>query len=163
MPGFNNLLVGLGEIKISSNPQDVLVAYGLGSCLGIGMYDPAVRVAGLLHAILPGRINGTVDSPAKYVDTGISALLVQLVRAGADRRRVIVRMAGGANMLAAPGFSQVMNIGTRNIEAALATLATLDLKTASQEVGGHTGRTVRFYVTDGRMTIRTMSNQERVV
>jgi chemotaxis protein CheD len=160
---FNSLAVGLGELKVSADPQDVLVAYGLGSCIGIGMFDPLVRVGGLLHAILPTHPDGGMDQAAKYVDSGIRALLDNLVRRGADRNRLFVRMAGGANMLVAPGFSQALNIGSRNTEVALSVLSNLRLRVAGQEVGGNTGRTVRFYVGDGRMTIRTIGNQEREI
>jgi chemotaxis protein CheD len=160
---LNSLSVGLGEIKISTNPEDVLIAYGLGSCLGIGMHDPFIRASGLLHAVLPRHTNGTDSLSSKYVDSGIQLLLDQLARKGADPRRLIIRIAGGANMLAAPGFSKILNIGNRNIEAAYTTLSELNLKIASQEVGGTIGRTVRFYIMDGRMTIRTMGNQEREV
>jgi chemotaxis protein CheD len=171
---FNSLSVGLGEIKISKDPRDILVAYGLGSCLGIGMYDPQVQIGGLLHAVLPnhpvsnGKHKAQEDQVGKYVDSGVAALLDQLNRAGADQRRLIVRIAGGANMLTmasgAPApFSPVLNIGSRNVEAALAVLAKHKLKIASQEVGGNIGRTVRFYVDGGRMTIRTVGNQEREI
>jgi chemotaxis protein CheD len=155
--------VGLGEIKLSSNVDDVLVAYGLGSCLGIGIYDPTLQLAGLLHAVLPGHPNGRLDTNSRYVDTGIEMLLSEMQKAGAIRRRLVIRMAGGANMLNAPGFSQAFNIGTRNVEAALATFGRMHMQLSSYEVGGTTGRTVRFYVSDGRMTIRTVGNQERVI
>jgi chemotaxis protein CheD len=160
---LNSIAVGLGELQISRSPQDVLVAYGLGSCVGVGMYDPAARVAGLLHAVLPNHPNGGSDQAAKYVDSGILTLMVQILKAGAERHRLVIRMAGGANMLVAPGFSQTFNIGSRNVDAAMATLGTLNLRIASQEVGGNTGRTLRFYVADGRMTIRTIGNQEREI
>lgn len=164
----NSLAVGLGEIKISNNPQDMLVAYGLGSCVGIGMHDPVMHISGLLHAILPSspsndRTNGHSAQPGKYVDTGIAALLNQMIKMGADRRRLIVRYAGGANMLTAPGFSQVMNIGSRNVDVAVVTLNAMNMKICGYEVGGNIGRTVRFYVADGRMTIRTVGNQEREI
>ncbi len=159
----NTISVGLGELKISRNPDDILVAYGLGSCVGIGMYDPALRLAGLLHALLPTHPNGTDGNSAKYVDSGVVALVVELLRAGADRNRLVVRMAGGANMLTAPGFSQTLNIGARNVEAAYAALSGLKFRIASQEVGGNIGRTVRFYPANGRMTIRTVGNQEREI
>lgn len=159
----NMVPVGLGEIKVSRDPLDVLTAFGLGSCLGIGMYDPLVRVAGLLHAILPTMPNGSTEHAARYVDSGIKTLLHLILNAGGLQSRLIVRMAGGANMLVAPGFSSNLNIGSRNIEVAYATFTNLNLKLASQEVGGSIGRTVRFYVADGRMTIRTIGNQERDV
>ncbi len=159
----NTVSVGLGEIKVSRDPLDVLTAFGLGSCLGIGIFDPETRVAGLLHAILPNMPNGSVEQPGRYVDSGIRALLQHILRAGGNPHRLIVRMAGGANMLVAPGFSPTLNIGSRNIEVAYNTLRDLNLKLLSQDVGGTTGRTVRFYVADGRMTIRTVGNQEREV
>jgi chemotaxis protein CheD len=162
---LNHLAVGLGEIVISRYPDDVLVGYGLGSCLGIGLHDPQTKVTGLLHAILPTppNGNGVADCSGKYVDRGICNLLDQMILYGADPKGLIVRMAGGANMLVAPGFSQAMNIGSRNVEIAIATLAGMKLRIASQEVGGHIGRTVRFYVMDGRMMIRTAGNQEREI
>ena len=158
----NQLAVGLGEIKISREPQDLLIAYGLGSCMGIGIYDPVAHIAGLLHAILP-VYPGSGDSTAKYVDTGVPQLVDMLVKAGAIRSRMIVRMAGGAKMLVAPGFTNAFDIGSRNIDAANKTLAHMNLKLLGYEVGGNTGRTIRLYVNDGRMTIRTVGNQERAI
>lgn len=158
----NQLAVGLGEIKLSRDPQDLLIAFGLGSCMGIGLYDPVAHVAGLLHAILPIH-PGSGDSISKYVDTGVPSLIDMMIKAGAVRSRLVVRMAGGANMLVAPGFTNAFDIGSRNIDAAQKTLANLNLKILGYEVGGNTGRTVRFYVSDGRMTIRTVGNQERAI
>ena len=157
----NSLAVGLGEIKTSRNANDVLVAYGLGSCVGVGVYDPQVKVAGLLHAVLPERLNGTEPASPKYVDSGLMGLISQVEKEGADRRRLIVWLTGGANMLTAPGFKQTLNIGERNVVAALAGLATLNLKIRAQEVGGHVGRTVRLYVSNGRFTMRALGSQER--
>ena len=159
----NTLTVGLGELKISRDTQDVLIAYGLGSCMGIGMYDPQRRLAGLLHALLPNHPGNFTDERSRYVDSGIKTLLEEMLKLGADQKRLVIRMAGGANMLTAPGFAGTFNIGTRNSEIALVTLNAMKLPLASQEVGGTAGRTVRFYVLDGRMTIRTMGNQEREI
>ena len=156
----NSLAVGLGEIKISGLPTDILVAYGLGSCVGVGMYDPITRVGGLLHAVLPEHL-GNSDNLAKFVDTGIAELLASMERAGAVRARLNVRLAGGAHMLNAPGFKQSLNIGERNIAAALAALAVLNLRVAAQDLGGTVGRTVRLYVANGRLTVRAMGNPER--
>ncbi len=159
----DSLPVGLGEFKFSQDPEDILIAYGLGSCVGIGMADPQTRIAGLLHAVLPYNPNGSLIPSPKYVSDGIEILLNELVKYGANPSRLIIRMAGGANMLNAPGFTQSFNIGARNIKAAYDTLQRLKLKVTSQEVGGTIGRTVRFYVRDGRMTIRTLGNQEREI
>lgn len=157
----NSIAVGLGEVKVSSNPVEILVAYGLGSCVAVAMYDPVARVAGLLHAVLPYNLNGSEAFSAKYVDSGIAALLRELSAAGADPQRLIVRLAGGANMLVAPGFNSNLNIGERNVAAARATLIAHKLKIKAEDVGGHTGRTVRLFVADGRMTVRVLGSREK--
>ena len=159
----NSVSVGLGEIAVSRNPNEVLVAYGLGSCLGIGMYDPVAKVAGLLHAVLPespdnNSLNG---SAAKYVNTGISELMKSMEKAGANPERSKIRVVGGANMLLSSSLSKTFDIGTRNIDAARKTFEKLRLKVAAEEVGGHTGRTVRLFVQDGRMTFRVVGEKEQ--
>jgi chemotaxis protein CheD len=154
--------VGLGEIKISRDSGDVLVAFGLGSCVGIGLYDPKTHIGGLLHAVLPESKNNS-ESEAKYVDSGIKLLLSQMVEAGAVPSRLMVRMVGGANMLTAPGLANSFDIGTRNVETARKILNALHLKISAEEVGGSIGRTVRLYISDGRMTIRMMGGQEREI
>jgi len=159
----DSIPVGLGEIKISQDPEDILVAYGLGSCVAIGMADPQIPIAGLLHAVLPYNPNGNVSSSPKYVNNGLELLFKELISRNAHPARLIIRVAGGANMLNAPGFTQSFNIGSRNVEATYETLQRLKLKVTSQEVGGTIGRTVRFYVRDGKMTIRTLGNQEREI
>ncbi|MEI7987786.1 MAG: chemotaxis protein CheD [Chloroflexota bacterium] len=162
---MNNIVVGLGEVKISNNPNDILVAYGLGSCLGIAMYDPVTHVAGMVHAVLPSCDDTTEINEAcsKYVCCGLEVLLQKMLRAGALRTRIVIRMAGGANMLASTTFSDVMNIGFRNIESSRRKLSEMKFKIAGEEVGGNIGRTVRFYVADGRMAIRMMGGKERDV
>lgn len=156
----NDISVGLGEIKVSKDPDDVLVAFGLGSCVGVGLYDPFTHIGGLLHALLPVT-NGKEAPTPKYADSGIELLIEHLVKLGASKSRLIVRMAGGANMLTAPGLSATFDIGSRNVESARITLKNFGLKLMSEEVGGQTGRTVRMYILNGRMTIRMMGGQER--
>ncbi|MBI4926131.1 MAG: chemotaxis protein CheD [Anaerolineae bacterium] len=152
--------VSLGERVISNDPNDILVAYGLGSCLGISMVEPTRRWCGMIHCVLPQRNNGTeVDSP-KFVDSGIEGLLKEMVKRGCDPHRLVIRMAGGANMLLASGVSTTFDIGTRNIESALNTFQRLGLNLKAKEVGGNLGRTVRLYVADARMTVRILNGKE---
>ncbi len=153
--------VGLGEMCVSHDPQDVLIAFGLGSCLGIGMYDPVAKVGGLIHIVLPGQKTANDPNPAKFADTGIPFLLQKVVGEGAMQSRLIIRMAGGANMLVSPGLSGTFDIGTRNIEMAHQVFKSLNLKLDKEEVGGQVGRTVRMYIASGRMTVRMMGSQER--
>lgn len=156
--------LGLGERAISRNPDDVIVAYGLGSCVGISMVDPSLRLAGLLHAVLPSAASPvpmTDPVSQKYVDTGIEGMLEAMIKEGASRSRLVIRMVGGANMLIAPGMTNSFDIGTRNIDTARKTLQRLNLKFSAEEVGGHTGRTVHVYVADCRVTVRVIGQKER--
>ncbi|MCJ7624400.1 MAG: chemotaxis protein CheD [Anaerolineaceae bacterium] len=126
------------------------------------MYDPKLRISGLLHVVLPVCNKKDGNTP-KYVDTGIQLLLDQLLHKGANRRSLIIRMAGGANMLNIGNAASPFDIGSRNIDAAHETFSELRLYVKSEEVGGQTGRTVRLYASDGRMTIRMMGGKEREI
>jgi chemotaxis protein CheD len=158
----NSIAIGLAEVKLSRSPDDVLVAFGLGSCLGIGMYDPVLHYAGMLHAVLPLN-NDSRAEVSKYVDSGIELLLEMMLQNGAQKSRLITKMAGGANMLNVSSLSSTFDIGNRNIEAAKITFEKLGIRPRSEEVGGKIGRTVRLYVADGRYTIRMMGEQEREI
>jgi chemotaxis protein CheD len=158
--------VGLGEQAVSRNPEDVLVAYGLGSCVGVVMVDPISHFSGLLHAVLPRAAMGPVpgeSNPFKYVESGIENMLASLLRSGANQSRLVIRIVGGANMLMASDMTRSFDIGTRNIEAARATLSRLKLPLIVAEVGGHTGRTLRVYVANGRVTVRVIGEKEREI
>jgi chemotaxis protein CheD len=157
------LNVGLGEVVISRNRRDVLVSYGLGSCLGICMVDPEAHICGLLHAVLPVRMNGNDPRSAKFVDSGIEGLLAGMLEQGANRRRLIVRMAGGANMLLASGVTSMFDIGTRNIDSAHQVFQRLGLALKAEEIGGHLGRTVHVYLADCRMTVRVVNGIEKEI
>jgi len=154
--------VGLGEVAVSQNRDEILVAFGLGSCVGIGAYDPVKGIAGLLHAVLPEPLNGSDLTSTKYVGNGINKLFDEMIKKGAVRDRLIIRMAGGANMLTSPGLSKTFDIGTRNIAMAQSVLETQKMKVVSQNVGGNIGRTFRVYVADGKMTIRMIGEKETV-
>jgi chemotaxis protein CheD len=157
----NPISIGLGEMVVKRGTDDILVAYGLGSCLAIGVYDPVTHIAGMIHAVLPRKHNENDPYCPKYVDTGIPGLIEAVVKAGADRRRLVFRMAGGANMLLNSSFSNAFEIGSQNIKSAHEVFDALRIKLANQEVGGNTGRTVRMYVTNGRMTVRMVGGVEQ--
>jgi chemotaxis protein CheD len=155
------ITVGLGQFAVSRDPDAVIVAFGLGSCVGVTMYDPQRHIGGLLHAVLPEQHGNDGQADARYVITGIPILLDAILKAGAYRANLIVRMAGGATMLLPPGSPSVFEIGRRNIEAAHETMSQMRFTLTSEETGGHGGRTLRLYVGSGRVTIRAMGAQER--
>ncbi|HNB54157.1 MAG TPA: chemotaxis protein CheD [Anaerolineales bacterium] len=153
--------VGLGELSVSANAEEVLVAYGLGSCVAIGMIDQLIGVGGLLHAVLP-ESNRQPPQP-KFVDSGIRLLLEQMQQRGANRRRMLVHLAGGASVLTLSGYTQTFNIGTRNIASAIECLLNEHLSITSKDVGGSVGRTVRLYIRNGRMTVQSMGQPEKAL
>ncbi len=153
----------LSDYAVSGGPGEVLVAYGIGSCVVITFYDPHLRVGGLLHAALPLNNVGRGPRPAKYVDAGLEAMLNDMSRAGAHKERLIVQMAGGGNLLPSPGFANTFDMGRRNIAAAELVIAREGLRLAAADVGGSRGRTVRLYVGSGTMTVQVLGQDERAL
>jgi chemotaxis protein CheD len=167
----NARMVAISEIVVSNDRDEVLVAYGLGSCVAVCLYDPVARVGGMLHALLPmatRESNGTVTAhhnsmPAKFVDLGVPLLLEAVLKAGAMRSRLVAYLCGGAHMLTAPGFQGVLNIGQRNVLAAEAALQAIGIKIRDRATGGNAGRTVKLHITTGQVTVRALGQGEQVL
>ena len=150
----NLLVAGIGEMIVSSSPDAHLVAYGLGSCIALAVWDPRVKVAGLAHFMLPsGPANSA--SPIKFIDTGIDTFLRTLEARGAVLGRSTLKAAGAAAMLNVGGG---LAIGKRNSEAVQQALADRGLKLNASALGGNAGRTVQLEVADGRFLIKSLSS-----
>ena len=111
--------VGMADLKIAKAP-DLLTTLGLGSCIGLTLYDPVSKVGGLVHYMLPDSTklkNNT--NIAKFGDTGIRELYKQVVANGANPKRLVAKIAGGAKMFEVSGLSNVGNVGERNAEEAV--------------------------------------------
>lgn len=150
-----NIVVNVSDAKHSSAPEDVIVTYSLGSCIGVTMYDPVKKVGGMLHFQLP---TSTMDkaraaaNPCMFADTGVVHLLEQIEAKGADRKRVKVKIAGAAQILAdAASF----NIGKRNHTAVRKALWQLGLFMDAEEIGGKSPRTLYLRIGDGDVTMKT--------
>jgi chemotaxis protein CheD len=156
--------VSIGEIVASNADEDVLVAYGVGSCVAICLYDSAARVGGMLHALLPTAPDGTkTPTSSKFVDQGVPLLIDALVKLGARRYRLAAQLCGGAQVLSAPGFENSLNIGERNVEAAKTALHKAGIRIHGQAIGGDVGRTVKFYIADGRATLRSLRHGDQPI
>lgn len=153
---------GLGQIVTSRDADETLIAYGLGSCVGVVGYDAAASVGGLLHALLPQRRDGDPNE-AKYVDSGVPALLRQMEALGAKRRSIVWYVVGGAEMLKVPGLTGDFNIGARNAESARQTMDRLNLTVKVVDTGGSAGRTVRLSMKDGSVVVRTLGQGEKTL
>ncbi len=169
----NVLAVPISEIIVSDNADDILVAYGLGSCVAVCVYDPIARVGGMLHALLPQASNpitrgkskrGASTRKAKFVDQGVPMLIEEISALGGRRSRLIVRLCGGAQVLSAPGFDgDRLKIGERNVLAAESALSGLGLKVDAQDTGGQIGRTVKLHIANGQLIVRSLGRGERVL
>jgi chemotaxis protein CheD len=148
------LVAGIGEMVLSSNPEAHLVAYGLGSCIALAVWDPRARIGGLAHFMLPAGPAGG-DSPVKFIDPGLETYLAALENKGALLSRCVIKAAGAAAMLTVGGG---LAIGKRNAESIQAGLAARNLTIAATALGGNAGRTVQLEVGDGRFLIKSLSS-----
>lgn len=151
--GEKEWVVGMAEFKVARSP-DRLVAYGLGSCVGVALYDPVLRIGGLSHFMLPtSRLHPEISVPGKYADTSIEALLEEMKKEGALLGGLAAKLVGGANM-----FSSIVQsafpVGARNVAAAREKLAEKKIPIVGEEVGGGQGRTLFFSLEDGKVEIR---------
>jgi chemotaxis protein CheD len=138
----------------------VLVTLGLGSCVAIALYDAEARAGGLVHLLLPSpSLARDRSNPARFPETAVPLLLEEMQRAGARPGRVTARLVGGASMFgAASGAgSAPPGMGERNVAAARMALAAAQIPVAGEDVLQHHGRSVYFYLADGRIEVRTVA------
>jgi chemotaxis protein CheD len=148
------IVVGVSDAKVSSNPQDCLITYSLGSCIGVSLYDAEAGVGGLLHYQLPNSADDpqrAAERPLMYGDTGTAMLMQRMERLGAKKQRMRVKMAGAAQML---NDSKVFDIGRRNHTAIRKLFWQLGMFIDAEAIGGNKPRTMLLNVADGSVTIR---------
>ncbi|MDG5775545.1 chemotaxis protein CheD [Haloarculaceae archaeon H-GB1-1] len=150
--------VGIAEYKITSG-EAVLTTSGLGSCLGVAIYDLDAGVAGLVHVMLPSAEEMNDGNAAKFADAGIEVMVEAMEAEGADRSAMEAKVAGGSDML---DFSENgSGIGVRNIETVRETLSEFGIPLAEEDVGGDHGRSVRLEARTGDFVIKS-ANKESV-
>jgi len=156
------ITVGMADYKTARSP-DLLLTAGLGSCIGICIHDPFLKVGGMAHIMLPTAGGSLGGNPAKYVDTAMELLLNEIVGMGANKSRLRAKIAGGAQMFSFPGKPQILKIGDRNAEAVQQELKKYGIPLLISDVGGSFGRTIHFDVGTGALRIRTINHGEKVV
>ena len=155
--------VAMADLQIAKAP-DCLTTLGLGSCIGLTLYDPVIKVGGLVHYMLPDSTklkNNT--NIAKFGDTGIRELLKQVLASGANQRRLVAKIAGGACMFEMSGLSSVGNVGARNAEAAKEILKELKIPLVAEDTGLNYGRTVELKCETGEYVIKAVGKQIKVI
>ncbi|MGH7546203.1 MAG: chemotaxis protein CheD [Gemmatimonadota bacterium] len=144
--------------------KGTLVAIGLGSCVAILLYDAEAKVGGLAHVLLPDpSFSRSGDGAAKFATTAVPALLREMERQGADRSRVRARLVGGATMFADLLPADAPHMGERNVRASRAALEEAGISVVGAAVGGTWGRTVRFQLADGRVTVTSPGRDDVVL
>ncbi len=156
-----SIRVAMADYQVAKAPAQ-LITTGLGSCVGIALYDPKVKVAGLAHIMLPDSKQGLPSSnEGKFADTAIVALIREMEEAGAQRIRLQAKIAGGAQMFNFADHNDHNSIGQRNVEAVQAILGELRIPLLAEDTGGGRGRTIAFDPNSGRLVVRTVDSGER--
>lgn len=157
-------IVGVADMKVSGNPDDVLITYALGSCLGIAIHDPVAKVGGLLHVMLP---LSTIDpakakeNPCMFVDTGVPRLFIECYKAGAKKERLIVKVAGGACMYGSEEEDR-FQIGKRNFLMLRKLLWKNGVLIQASDVGSKESRTMSLHIGSGEVLLRFNGQESRL-
>ncbi|NLC54184.1 MAG: chemotaxis protein CheD [Firmicutes bacterium] len=160
--------VGMSEIVVAKAPK-VLVTLGLGSCVAVCIYDFFLKAGGMAHIMLPdsslssGSRDKVVTNRGKFADTAIPDLFEALRQEGALKERMVVKIAGGAQMFAFSDVNNTLQIGARNIEAVEKILAEMGLKITNRSVGGNVGRSVYMDLETGGVRIKMLNSPEIIL
>jgi chemotaxis protein CheD len=161
--GNAEIQVGIADYKVAVSPHR-LITLGLGSCVGVALYDPISKVGGLLHIMLPDSTQfNNVTKPAKFADTGIPLMIDDIKRRGGSTGRITAKLAGGAQMFSGLDEKFVLNIGQRNSVMVKEILSKMGIRVLAEELGGNRGRTMIFDIASGQVTIRTIGSPIKVI
>lgn len=156
--------VGMADLKVCKAP-DNLTTIGLGSCIGIALYDPSTKITGLAHIMLPDstQIKNNTNI-AKFADTGIQKLYDDMIKMGAQKSRLVAKIAGGAKMFELSGAAATsINIGERNAQASKDKLKQLGVKILASDTGLNYGRTVELYSETGDYVIKAVGKPVKTI
>lgn len=155
--------VELAQLALAEAPAR-LVTRGLGSCLGITLYDPVKKIGGMAHAMLPCIEKAKIQTnPARFVNSALKKMVEEMEKKGCSRSRLVAKVFGGAHMFSFIVSDGALNVGQKNIEMAETVLNEMKIKIAAQETGGTFGRTIELNLDDGKVLIKTVSWGEKEV
>ncbi|MDZ5473458.1 chemotaxis protein CheD [Bacillus sp. 31A1R] len=154
--------VGIADMNIVKGSDHIRTS-GLGSCVGVVVYDQSREIAGLAHVMLPDSSLAKAGSMniAKYADTAVKELVNRLIKVGAKQMALKAKIAGGAQMFQFANSNDMMRIGPRNVEAVKKELSALNISLVAEDVGGNSGRTIEFDPKTGILNIRTVNKGVR--
>lgn len=153
------LVVGIGDMKLGRQ-EGTIITYALGSCIGIALYDPMIKLGALVHIMLPERVNSDANI-FKYADTGVRETLRKLYAYGAVKHRLTAKIAGGAKMFDMKGKSSVMgNIGERNAQTVKKVLMQEGIRIVKEDTGANYARTMSIDLATGMVLVKTFGRPE---
>lgn len=161
-----NVVIGIAALAHVRFP-DTITTYGLGSCVGVTLFDKVTKNAGMVHVLLPSssveQQVGAINK-AKYANLGVEELLDQMIRSGARRANITAKMAGGAHMFGNPSTgSSLLNIGERNIAECKVALQRLGIPLIAEDTAGQHGRTITINSLTGGLTVKSVGKGEKVI
>lgn len=155
--------VGMADLNICESP-DSITTLGLGSCVGVVLWDPLVKICGMAHIMLPDSTAISKNqNRAKFADTGIEELLEKVIVKGAKRERLVAKIAGGAQMFSVNNNSNLLRVGERNVVAVKEKLQELGIEIKAEDTGNNYGRTVIFYPQTGEYCIRAIGKEQKSI
>lgn len=157
--------VGIADMNIVFSPHTIRTT-GLGSCVGVIIYDPFQSIAGLVHVMLPDSSIAKTQkelNKSKFADTAIKELVERLLKVGCKKIYLKSKIAGGAEMFSFSSTSDIMKIGPRNVEAVKKALKTEGIELLSEETGGNSGRTIEFDPKTLQLQIRSVNKEIRFI
>ena len=155
--------VGMADANICHSP-DAITTLGLGSCVGVALYDKTTKIAGLVHVMLPDSTKVRQNqNRAKFADTGIALLIEMLQKEGANCSLLTAKIAGGAQMFAFESNNDMLRVGQRNVEAVKEKLKQLGIRILAEDTGENYGRTVEFYPETGDLLIKSVGKPQKVI
>lgn len=157
---FDFINVGIADMGVAMSPNTLRTI--LGSCIGICIYDPKMKIGGLSHIMLPSSKKPS-NNLKKYADTAIPLMIDEMIKLGADQQRLIAKLAGGATMFKYTDNSLMGEIGKNNILSVREILGSLRIPIVSEEVGGDYGRTIDFYLETGELKVKSIGKEPKII
>ena len=155
--------VGMTDLNICHSP-DAITTLGLGSCVGVVLYDKSRKVAGMVHVMLPDSTKVRQNqNKAKFADTGIDLLIEMLQKEGSVKSALTAKIAGGAQMFAFNSNNDMLRVGERNVEAVKTKLNSIGIKILAEDTGLNYGRTVEFYPETGDFVIKAVGKPVKTI
>lgn len=157
----NKYIVGIADMKIARS-EGTLITYALGSCIGICLYDPVIKLGGMVHIMLPEALSSGNQNVFKYADTGIRETIRKMEVFGARKERLVAKIAGGAKMFDVQATGPLGNIGDRNIVSTKTILKMEGIKLLKEDTGANYARTLSFDVSNGMARIKVFGKTDIV-